>query len=637
MNRQDAQFLSPFEDSRPSSPSFSGRWQDPRSASTQSLVPSEADGDRGGRRRLLMIYIHGFYGNNRSFNSFPAHAHAYLKEALRESHVVHTKIYPRYKTYHAIGVGAKSFSSWLEPHEDETTDIVLVGHSMGPNPNPFGSHQFGHRILGVVALDTPFLGLHPGIIPTGIASLFRSPPENTSLSSPSPDPPELALAQTRSTPTLNQELSTTTTTSSTLHSTDSIIDTGSYPTAFTSGSDLTRLSLESPSQIPSPNPPSARDPNFNPPWFNDTIMKDRSFFKSVAHFTRKHLSEGVFNAAGKHFMSHMEYGACLADYPGLHNRYNRMRVLEDVDDIKALTNDMVSHEPNFRLQPARVRFVNYYTSSTGRIKPPKSEVEVPDKCDIEQGTEELEKREESPAALDPSAAEGRGSEGEEVEAKLPTPRISVELHENDRIEVQPVQTTSPILEDEPPEMTVLEPLPDGDNGMEHAELLDIPPPPTPPPQPPDTSSFPDKAAQKASEKETKALQKEYERAVKSREKLIKQRQKLLDKQRRQQEKAAAKEAAAIVAAEATQSAPPIDEKKEKKPRKFCALPRKRNGEPDSTWVSVFMEGMDEVGAHCGLFFPGPHYDKLVGDMGHRVVGWVQDDMTRRTIAEMMPS
>lgn len=337
-------------------------------------------------------------------------------------------------------------------------------------------------------------------------------------------------------------------------------------------------------------------------------------------------------------MSHMEYGACLADYPGLHSRYNRMRVLEDVDDIKALTNDMVSHEPNFRLRPARVRFVNYYTSSTGRIKPPKPEVGVPDKSDIGQGTEELEKREESPAALEPSTAEGRGSEGEEVEAKLPTPRISVELHENDRvIEVQPVQTTSPILEHEPPEMTVLEPVPDGDNGMEHDELLDIPPPPTPPPQPPDASSFPDKAAQKASEKETKALQKEYERAVKSREKLIKQRQKLLDKQRRQQEKAAAKEAAAIVAAEAAQNAPPTDEKKEKKPRKFCALPRKRNGEPDSTWVSVFMEGMDEVGAHCGLFFPGPHYDKLVGDMGHRVVGWVQDDMTRRTIAEMMPS
>ncbi len=35
-----------------------------------------------------------------------------------------------------------------------------------------------------------------------------------------------------------------------------------------------------------------------------------------------------------------------------------------------------------------------------------------------------------------------------------------------------------------------------------------------------------------------------------------------------------------------------------------------------------MEGVDEVGAHCGLFFPGEHYERLVGDVGSRIVGWV---------------
>jgi len=105
---------------------------DPRSSSTQSLAPSvKGDGSPETRRTLLVIYIHGFMGNDSSFRSFPAHVHSYLKNALAETHVLHSKIYPRYKTYRAIEVARDNFSKWLEPHESETTDVVLVGHSMG--------------------------------------------------------------------------------------------------------------------------------------------------------------------------------------------------------------------------------------------------------------------------------------------------------------------------------------------------------------------------------------------------------------------------------------------------------------------------------------------------------------------------
>ena len=106
-------------------------WQthDPRSSSAQSLAPSIGDG--GYRRTLLIVYIHGFMGNDTSFRSFPAHVHNYLRQALFETHAIHSKIYPRYKTYKAIDVARDNFSKWLEPHESETTDVVLVGHSMG--------------------------------------------------------------------------------------------------------------------------------------------------------------------------------------------------------------------------------------------------------------------------------------------------------------------------------------------------------------------------------------------------------------------------------------------------------------------------------------------------------------------------
>ena len=110
---------------------FPSQWQarDPRSSSTQSLLPSLAEHER--RRTLLVVYIHGFMGNDTSFRSFPAHVHSYLKDALAETHVIHTKIYPRYKTYKVIEVARDNFSRWLEPHESPTTDVVLVGHSMG--------------------------------------------------------------------------------------------------------------------------------------------------------------------------------------------------------------------------------------------------------------------------------------------------------------------------------------------------------------------------------------------------------------------------------------------------------------------------------------------------------------------------
>lgn len=102
---------------------------DPRTSSSQSLIAPAVEADS--RRSLLVIYIHGFYGNTQSFRSFPAHVHALLTELLSETHIVHSKIYPRYKCYRAIQVARDNFSAWLEPHESPTTDVILIGHSMG--------------------------------------------------------------------------------------------------------------------------------------------------------------------------------------------------------------------------------------------------------------------------------------------------------------------------------------------------------------------------------------------------------------------------------------------------------------------------------------------------------------------------
>lgn len=83
--------------------------QDPRSSSTQSLVPAQPAPEK---RTLLLVYIHGFLGNETSFKSFPAHVHNLVAAGLAASHVVHTKTYPRYKSRKAIEYARDDFSNW---------------------------------------------------------------------------------------------------------------------------------------------------------------------------------------------------------------------------------------------------------------------------------------------------------------------------------------------------------------------------------------------------------------------------------------------------------------------------------------------------------------------------------------------
>ena len=64
--------------------------------------------------------------------------------------------------------------------------VILLAHSMGgllaadaatdpsnnPDQYPGGKPK---RIVGVVAFDTPYLGMHPHVVISGIASLFPKP------------------------------------------------------------------------------------------------------------------------------------------------------------------------------------------------------------------------------------------------------------------------------------------------------------------------------------------------------------------------------------------------------------------------------------------------------------------------------
>lgn len=63
------------------------------------------------KRRLLLIYIYGFIGEEASFHDLPTHLYDLLTGILSESYIIYTRIYPRYKSYGELRTMVDQFSN----------------------------------------------------------------------------------------------------------------------------------------------------------------------------------------------------------------------------------------------------------------------------------------------------------------------------------------------------------------------------------------------------------------------------------------------------------------------------------------------------------------------------------------------
>ncbi|KAL9101013.1 MAG: hypothetical protein Q9163_003679 [Psora crenata] len=673
--------------------------QDPRSSSTQSLQPRDSPSDAK-QGTLLLIYVHGFMGNETSFQSFPAHVHNAVTESLKGSHVVHTKIYPRYKTRKKIEEGVRRFNCRekkvvdlfrLGPHESPDTDVILLGHSLGgilcaevALLAPYtggGSELLRHRILGTINFDTPFLGMHPGVIASGLGSLFRPAPDSRRARSPRD---QTASRNFRPGTADNWAES-------------DVSSMGFGPTASTSATSLPKESSSTDLAVayPSSSNTPINDPSYNPPFPNDVRLAQRTGWSNTWHFVNKHSSDLV-KATKSYVSSHLEFGGCLADCNGLKTRYNRIRELEE------------------GREGVRVRFVNYYTASTGRPKKDKelrgqawgrfSGEEVPIAKEILEPGLNGAKSGSPPArpsvfiedsdGLTEAVANAftdKGKHSDTVSGWVGD-RDSQAYGSRNMEYVRPaslsedetqISTTTPLLHpgtcSTNPISPSVSPLPSETRSMASLPRPDPIPlsaqiAPMPKGLDPLAPAYRDREMRTSLEKEHDRQMNVSGKANKISDNAIKDRHKDLPKKEENSAKEQAKELRREDKARRKEEdketkrmkklrknsgkkVPPrttstdggaelrpktsntdesdIREELGKPPRpprdkKFCLLPNRVNGVLDPCWVRVYMPGVDEVSAHCGLFFmDGERYEWFVRDVSERIVHWTRQGSNMR--------
>ncbi|WVF71695.1 hypothetical protein IAT40_006503 [Kwoniella sp. CBS 6097] len=131
---------------------------------------------------LLLVWVHGFKGNDVTFESFPERI-SHLLATTHPSLKVESRVFPAYQTRGELTAATLAFVDWLTElvvnlENDHGSGggagkakIVLMGHSMGGlliadaakdiAANSREGEMLWPKIVGILAFDTPYLGLHP--------------------------------------------------------------------------------------------------------------------------------------------------------------------------------------------------------------------------------------------------------------------------------------------------------------------------------------------------------------------------------------------------------------------------------------------------------------------------------------------
>lgn len=321
-----------------------------------------------------------------------------------------------------------------------------------------------------------------------------------------------------------------------------------------------------------PFKPATSNPNFDPPFMNDVRLVERGFLKGVMHFVNKH-ENNLTRSIIDRVVSPLKFAGCVNNYSELRRRYRHLMDLEAAES-----------------SPERVRFVNYYTSSTGRPKKEKKKKPPKEPKD--------KKKRKSSKDSKPSKEDGDTKEPEEQS----------EISE-DTSQTQNSEKASPQQSEVSRGSSQLESTPSLDTlSLEDQSLKP-------------TSSHTSVETEKANDERPIPVQSDDTDAASSSPSEPGRAQSL-------SESVSITESASIAPSESS------DPSKQQL-RKFILLPSHHwKYNDNSHWVPILMENMDEVEAHQSMFIPhGANYDHLIGDSVALIEQWIENDLSRRVLLE----
>ncbi|KAJ1302159.1 hypothetical protein OPQ81_000987 [Rhizoctonia solani] len=548
---------------------------------------------------LYLVFVHGFRGDHTSFQSFPTDLHLHLLPYIPK---LQTYVYPTYKTTRPLQLARDHFLEWMATLPPGR--VILCGHSMGgllTAEVAFAAPP--DRVIGLVSFDVPFLGVHPHVVLSGIASLFKKKEGKDEAELNDPQHVEMVskqagrpyLQDTNS--SLSMELGTSTSSINSASNGD-----GAPIATPTTGSPLHAPPPVHPSRLSpktgilnssSPPPASLHLSGPTPPVRVVSPRLEQAFetfglgpipqsVHNAVHFFNKHWGiSGIKDWIVQIF----EFGGCLLDPQGLIDRYEKMQAWGSDQTVG----------------PYGRGWVNLWT-----ITVPKRRGDMP-------GWRPSTPQEDREADLAEAINLSTMMAGEAKLNSLST-HSSVSLGGESSMQSSPsrtdTSTTAVSTTSSGPEQSTRS----GDiklalDGLQAQMAMA-------------SISKEDKAALKQKEKELKSEQKVLEKEERAARK--EEERKAKEEERQAKKEAKERQKALDAAAKRAKEADKIDS-----PHHFVVLPRKGT---DQNWICIPVAGADsEVTAHCGLFFreENHEYDRMVSDVGNIVRSfWDGDGGTR---------